>query len=56
MKNYTFEVSEDFSPQIFKITLDAATPQDAEKEVREIYAEDLGTTEDQLIVKLIKVE
>jgi len=56
MKKYTFEVSDGFFPQKFRITIEAFTVKEAEKEAREVYAEDLGTTEDQLRVKLLKAE
>lgn len=56
MNKFTFEVSDGFFPQKFRITIEAATQKEAEKKAREVYAEDLGTTEDELKVKLLKVE
>jgi hypothetical protein len=53
MNKFTFEISDGFFPQKFRITIEAATVEKAEKEAREVYAEDLGTSEDQLVVKLI---
>jgi len=56
MKKFHFEVSDGFFPQKFSAIFEGNTQQEAETECREWYAHELGTSEDELTVELIRIK
>jgi len=52
MKTYLFTVKDSFFPQTFSGEIEAANIEEAEKEIRSIYAEELDTEESELTVNV----
>ena len=54
---FKFKVSDGFFPQSFEGTLTANSKEDAVKELKEFYADELDTTEEYIIIEeLVQIE